>query len=114
MKVSKAKAEKWNFPCYGKSGKGTVVFFKEDKIGTCVKEGGITLLGESSNDWCMDYFTPIQDPFEEKVEKEDDFQPITIVLETEEEVVNMLRLMGRSGSDEALENWKKFKAAIKS
>ena len=111
MKVFKEKSEKWNFPCYGKSRKGTVVFFKEDKIGTCVKESERTPVGESSNDWCMDYFNPSPNPFEEEEEK---FEPITIVLETKEEAVNMLWLMGRSGSDEALDNWKKFKAAIQS
>ena len=36
MKVTRKKAEKWNFPCYGRSTYGAVVFFTADKQGTCI------------------------------------------------------------------------------
>jgi uncharacterized glyoxalase superfamily protein PhnB len=57
----------------------------------------------------MDYFTPIDNPFEDK--KVEKFKPITIVLETQEEAEYVLEAMANAMSEEtAIEekDWQKL------
>jgi hypothetical protein len=83
MKITREETTVWNYPCFGRAEDGDVVWFTKDGVGVVVR-------GATSFDagWIMDRFTPIDNPFEKK------FNPITIVLETEEEFHAMLHAMG--------------------
>ena len=85
MKITREESTEWNYPCFGRGKNGDVVWFAEKGMGP-------TVVGDVrySGPWDMDCFTPIDNPFEDKVEK---FKPITIVLETEEEFKAMRNAM---------------------
>ena len=84
MKITREDSG-WNYPCFGKAQDGDVVWFTSEGTGSLI-------IGSYANGfgWNMGFFTPIDNPFEKKVEK---FNPITIVLETEEDAINMYQTM---------------------
>jgi len=110
MKVTRNKAEKWVFPCYGESNHtSAVVRFKAKNKGTCVKASEETAIGDFSKRWNMDNFTPNPKAFEDK----EKFEPIIMVLETKEEADGILRAMNLRDCA-TLENFNKFKAILNS
>ncbi len=99
MKITREESTEWNYPCFGRAKDGEVVWFTENEIGVVVSGR------PSFNDgWLMSSFTPIDNPFEEKVEK---FKPITIVLETQAEAEAMFRAM-QEGKHTKHEDWIKL------
>lgn len=99
MKITREESEEWNYPCFGKSDKGTVVWFTTEGQGTAITDSAAR-----SYDWNTDCFTPIDNPFEEKVKK---FKPVKIVLETKAEAVAMHNAMYECKEIEA-SDWKKL------
>jgi hypothetical protein len=99
MIITREESTEWNYPCFGRAKDGDVVWFTARGVGEMVR--GTTHL---SDGWRMDYFTPIDNPFEDKVEK---FKPITIVLETQEEAEAMYDAM-RAGADTKYVDWTKL------
>jgi hypothetical protein len=99
MKITREETTEWNYPCFGRAKDGDVVWFTEYGIGVVVR--GTTPFKDG---WNMDCFTPIDNPFEDKVEK---FKPIKIVLETNEEVEDMYNAM-RAGADTKYVDWTKL------
>jgi hypothetical protein len=97
MKITREETTEWNYPCFGRAEDGDVVWFTEKGVGEMVRGTSPIKYG-----WGMDYFTPIDNPFEEKK-----FKPIKIVLETEEEFNAMLHAMG---NEDTIKNkdWKKL------
>ena len=89
MKITREELKEWNYPCFGKSATGRVVYFTEEYVGYSVNTPF-----EDGDVWNMSFFTPIDNPFED----EKKFNPITIVLETETEAVNMHQAMRREGN----------------
>jgi hypothetical protein len=102
MKITREETTEWDYPCFGRAKDGEVVWFTEYGIGVVVR--GSTSFNDG---WNMDCFTPIDNPFE----KEKKFKPITIVLETEEELKAMKKAMMEESTVTNID-WNKLIALI--
>jgi len=81
--------DEWNYPCFGK-GKmsGIIVMFTQHKVGHCITQTKNFKKGTCSKLWDMNKFTPEPNPWCK--EEETKFQPITIVLENDLDINNLI------------------------